>query len=518
MNMNTKMLFKWLFFLTAIFYFDACTEEATSDKTPGEIIAISLKDANDNDVRIEGFESDVKGQTVTVLVPGPTNLKSLTPYFTLNDGATLLYNSSIAYDGKSMSFTKPVYAQVKGSNGAVIEYKLTVKHLGRSGYISDVTFEGLTPEKINIDQEEKSIDIIFAKGAALKSLKPFFVIHEDAVLQGDIPNGGERDMSNPIIVSILGENEALTEYTVGVWMPELTLDKEMFRGKISDASSSLVVCGDKLVVLADFFNYQYLYMDLVTGEYEPEDKLIPPTVPTGHNAQHLRKFVSDDKGVLLSMHLSIGVNLVAYKWDDLTATPTIYIDYPWPGGVTARVAGLTLTGDLSANAKIIFLSTNKKMLTFTVENGVLNPAPVITDVKTEAPSLINYSSIIPVVGTTDFVLTLGETTMRSEYYNSNGDLMFTIGGHSSNGKTFDYDGRKYLALATTDKSRNVYNIFDISDPTNVTKSSTPIFREEFTCNAGNGNTQIDADYTIIDGQLYVYFTGVGTSWICYRFK
>jgi len=525
--MNLKIIFKRLFVLMAIWNFGACDEKEVSEKLPGEILGMTLKDASDKEVSIQAFETNVKELTVNVLVPGPTDLKTLTPYFTLNEGATLLYNSSVAYNGKETDFSTPKPAQVKGQDGAVKEYTVTIERSGKSGYISDVTFaEGVAPELVEIDQVMKTINIYFPKGAILTALKPFFVIEDGAVLLGDIPNGSERDMSQPLQVSIQGTNYAITEYTVIASLPKFELDQEMFRGQGAlTASGSLAVSGNKLVVLTDWNSGNFHYMDLITGEHDPSDKLIVPTdIPYGYAIGHLRKFARDDKGVLLSMHLSMAAGLVAYKWDNLTATPVKYIDLPWiDAGITVqRLAGLSIIGDLSGNAKILFVHATKKLLTFTVEGGVLDPVPVVTDIKTNAANLNNYSTIIPVVGSEDFLLPLGEGQDHTgvEYYR-NGNLLFTIaagGAWASNGRTFEYEGRKYLAVAITNKNNwNRYNIYDITDPTDVTRSVTPVFSEQFTI-TGNANAILDSDYVIIDGQLYVYFIGVGSPYVCYRFK
>ena len=522
--MNVKLLMKWLFVFAAILIsFDACKDDDVSEKAPGEIIGISLKDASNNDVRIDDFKSDVREQTVHVLVPGPTDVSKLTPYFTLNEGSKLLYNSSVAYEGKQMDFSTPQVAQVKGPDGAVKEYRIMVERSGKSGYISDVTFaEGVTPDLVEIDPVEKTIDIYLPKGAVLASLKPFFVIEDGAELLGDIPNGGERNMTAPIKVSIRGTNFGITEYTVTASLPKLTFDQEMFRGMgAAAASGSLAVSGDKLVLLADWNAGLYRYMDLVTGGYDDADRLTAPTdLPYSYNNTHLREFARDDKGVLLSMHLSMAAGLVAYKWDNITATPVKYIDFAWAdAGITPlRLAGLTIIGDLSGDAKILCVHASRKLLTFSVEDGTLNPVPVVTDIRASIATLGNYANIIPVVGSDDFLLPLGDGTVGGTEYYRNGDLLFTISGFSSNGRTFEYEGRKYLAIAVTNKTNmNKYEIYDISDPTDVAKSTAPVFTEQLT-SVGNGNAIMGADYAIIDGQLYVYFVGVGSPYVCYRFK
>lgn len=524
--MNTKLMYKRLLLFAAVMVcLGACKDDETSVKAPGEILGITLKDASNNDVHIDAFESSLEELTATAFVPGPTDVKKLTPYFTLNEGSKLLYNSSVAYDGKQLDFSTPATAQVKGPDGAVKEYKIIVQRSGKSGYISNVIFaEGVQPNSVEISQINKTIDIYFPKGANLEALKPTFVIEDGASLLGNIPNGGERNMVKPIKVTIKGTNYAETEYTVTASMPKLAFDQIMFQGVGSAAAcGSLVVSNNKLVLLADWNSSVYRYMDLTTGVYDDADKLIAPTgMPYGYGNAHLRKFAKDDKGVILSMHLSMSDGLVAYKWDNLTATPEKYIDVTWAsmGITTKRLAGLTVTGDLSADAKIFFVNAgSKKLITFTVTGGVLNATPTVTDIKTSG--LGNYASFISVTGSTDFLLARGDLIDGlTEYYDKDWNLLFSYSGFSSNGKTFDYEGRKYLAIAITDKTaKNKYEIYDISDPNDVTKCKTPVFSQEFPLTGGtNANAIMDADYAIINGQLHVYFVGVNGPYICYRFK
>jgi len=524
--MNLKITYKWLFVMVAILGFNACNNDKALEKSPGEIIGISLKDTLGNEIIVRSFESSVKEQTVNVLVPGPTNLRFLTPYFELNEGATLLYNSVVAFDGRLMDFNTPAIAQVKGSDGVVREYRLFIEREGKSGYISNVTFaEGVQPESVEIDQVMKTIHIYFPKGAILSSLKPFFVLRDEAELLGNIPNGGERDMSEPIIVTIRGTNTGETDYTVSASLPKLTFDQEMFRGIGSAAAcGAVVVSGDKLVLLADWNLATYRYMDLVTGEYGDEDKLTMPTEwPYGYGTAHLRGFIRDDKGAFLSMHLSMDAGLVSYKWDDPTATPVKFVDYQWADGgfATRRLAGLYIVGDLSGDAKILFTHASKKLLTFTVEGGVLNPVPVITDIRTNVPNLGNYANVIPIVGSDDFLLTLGDLNAGTEYYAAGEPLpSFTYGGFASNAKTFEYEGYKYLAIVITNKSNiNKYELYDITDPTDFDRCTTPVFTREFPLVGGTqANAVASVDYAIIDDQLYVYFVGVNSPYVCYRFK
>lgn len=91
------------------------------------------------------------------------------------------------------------------------------------------------------------------------------------------------------------------------------------------------------------------------------------------------------------------------------------------------------------------------------------------------------------------------------------------GFYVTDGKTITYNGRDYLAFVSHNNSKGTMWICDITAG-QQDGYLNPIFKRNMEVTGANGNVTTDADFTIIDGKLYVAFTCTNLGVYLYELK
>ncbi|MEL7145405.1 MAG: reprolysin-like metallopeptidase [Bacteroidota bacterium] len=178
------------------------TLEADTRKTDTDFITFLLAE------QTTSAEINTTEHTVQIEVARGTSLGSLTPSFTLSEGAT-----SSPESGQTIDFTNPVVYTITAENSEISqEWEVTVteEEDTRNTETDLLTFQ--LPEQTKeatINTAEHSVQVEVVRGTNLGSLTPSFTISEGAT---SAPDSGETlDFTNPVVYTITAENSDISQ-------------------------------------------------------------------------------------------------------------------------------------------------------------------------------------------------------------------------------------------------------------------------------------------------------------------
>jgi hypothetical protein len=204
-------------------------------------------------------------------------------------------------------------------------------------------------------------------------------------------------------------------------------------------------------------------------------------------------------GMLLGCNMTSSTgsaNFKVYKWDNDTATPSLYIDYASPSNLRLGDK-FTLVGDISKNAVIIAAASGgTKVVRWLVVNGALQNPTEIT-----LPAAMGTSPSVTATGTSaDSDLIVNSQTKNIILYSSTGiakaSLANSIVDSDSNAtKYFELNGKKYLAVFLSKQTANspIGNNCRIVDITDGFTTATVVSTTDRLGNEINGNATGDID-------------------------
>lgn len=223
----------------------------------------------------------------------------------------------------------------------------------------------------------------------------------------------------------------------------------------------------------------------------------------------------DGKILACNLTTSSSSNFKIYKWDGVTGTPSVYIDYANTSGLRLG-DNFTVYGSLSSNAAIYVPAGNSnKVLKWSISGGVLNPTPtVITLTLPSGVAQLNSPvSVAPYgYGNEDFYV--NAPNINPTLYGQDGTNKGSISGGvipqaSTTIKTFVVGGSRYLMAFLSNNTAGDPNgqnmiIVDVTDgPTNVNEND--IYGKSIRLgDVSNSNMTGDLCYRALNGQYIVY--------------
>ncbi len=167
-------------------------------------------------------EIDANNQTISVTMPGGTDLTSLVADFVLSTGATATVDGAAQTSGTTANdFTSPVVYTVTAEDGTTTKnWTVTVNvELSDAAEILDYTI----PNQVNssIDEVSQTIDVTMPEGTDLTSLVADFVLSTGATatVDGAAQTSGTtaNDFTDPVVYTVTAEDGTTTKnWTVNV--------------------------------------------------------------------------------------------------------------------------------------------------------------------------------------------------------------------------------------------------------------------------------------------------------------
>jgi len=136
-----------------------------------------------------------------------------------------------------------------------------------------------------------------------------------------------------------------------------------------------------------------------------------------------------------------------YKYDDETATPSVYIDFTTSSPETPLRLGdaFTVLGDITTDA-VIMAAGNGKVVRWVVSAGTLGTPTIIT--LEEAHGNIMVAHPLSIDATPEFFVNSAGQPIRK--YNADGtfagEALSAVGNSSTNFKYFEQDSKEYIAV------------------------------------------------------------------------
>ncbi len=163
---------------------------------------------------INGQEGTIDNvnKTIVVYLPQGTDLTSLTPTFTLSEGATSNITS-----GSTVNFTMPVVFKVINGN-TYIDYTVTVKCYEASVTSFAVTALSGTKYTGTIDNDNHAINVYLEAGTEVTRLTVSYTLSEGA--EASISNGSVIDFTNPVEMTVSNHGSEAT-YTITVFATDM---------------------------------------------------------------------------------------------------------------------------------------------------------------------------------------------------------------------------------------------------------------------------------------------------------
>ena len=159
--------------------------------------------------------------------------------------------------------------------------------------------------------------------------------------------------------------------------------------------------------------------------------------------------VSSD-GSFLVCNLTLDTNGSAfkvYKYDDETATPSVYIDFTTtaPDGPLRLGDDFTVLGDISTDA-VIMAAGSGKVVRWVVSGGTLGAPTIITLDDTHGGNMV--AQPLSIDATPEFFVNSNAQPIRK--YNADGtsagEVLSIVGGSSNDFKYFEQDSKEYIAV------------------------------------------------------------------------
>ncbi len=331
-------------------------------------------------------------------------------------------------------------------------------------------------------------------------------------------------LSGNNVVKVTGTNGIETEFVIGA--PQLSL-KPLFSKKYAELGfnnedlCAVGFSGNYLLAT----NYTSVAKTPVYFDFEGTKvgQISAEGVnPTGYG---FRKFATDDNGKILALSLgmSAGEQWI-YKWDNVEAKGVEYISFSKASlGVdyNPRAAGISVNGSLDGDATVIITIAQKTdVFIWTVTGGHLNPTPKKYSFPYSGSSYYWSISAMPASqgGYVGFVTNNSLDKAGAVFMNDMmAETQHITGFYVTDGKTITYNGRDYLAFVSHNNSKGTMWICDITAG-QQDGYLNPIFKRNMEVTGANGNVTTDADFTIIDGKLYVAFTCTNLGVYLYELK
>jgi len=194
--------FSMIFLLLVTFF--ACSDDENDLLIQTDILTFSFAE--------QTGEADIDNvtHTISIEVDTGTDLSSLSPTFTLSEGAKASYIS-----GATSDFSRIVIIRVTAESGSFQDWKIVVAEAASNATdIHSFTLPEQTGDAV-INAETHTIDIEVAAGADLTKLTPTFTLSEGA--SSDPASGTEGDYSSEVTIAVTAEDGATKQdWTVNV--------------------------------------------------------------------------------------------------------------------------------------------------------------------------------------------------------------------------------------------------------------------------------------------------------------
>ena len=472
---------------------------------------------------VEGFPISVNDvyaseSSLIVQVPENTNLTALKVTMEFTNGTIMDFQN-----GQELDYTNPRNFNVKGVDDETIypyEFIITTEVVGPA-FVKAMEINGIETDSVTINGTVLTpyLPALLDFTSVNASLQVGYGNKIDPAFSGN----GMNLMTGNNKVKITGSNGIVTEFTIGV--PQLSFAPLFAKsyGDLGFAANDLSSVGfSGSYVLAANYSAGTKLPVMFSLSGQDAGRMDATNVdPTGYG---IRKFATDDKGavLMLSLGMSAGDQWI-YKFDSATGQGSKYISFSKAALGTAgnpRSAGISISGSLDGNATIVMpLAQSTDIFIWTVTGGTLNPTPQKYSFPYSGTSY--YWSVQPMpVGMKGFS---GFATANNASF-ANGIVCFNetmtetqklTGMVVTDGKTFKYNNRIYLAFTAHANNKGVMRICDITDGT-LDSYKNPIFDQTMSLSAGNANATMDADMAVIGGKLHVAFacTNVGLYVYC----
>ncbi|WP_334155808.1 hypothetical protein [Phocaeicola coprocola] len=456
---------------------------------------------------------------IIVQVPEGTDLTNLQVTMEFANGTLKDFQNGVEKD-----YTNPCKFSLLGVDEETeyaYELIITTEPVGPAS-ISAITVNGVQSDSILVENN-KVVPYIPAL-MDFTSVDVELKVGFGNVIDESFTGKGLNLMTGNNKVKVTGTNGIETEFVIGV--PQLSM-KPLFAKSYGDLGFK----NDDLCAVGFSGNYLlatnytstaktpiYFNFDGTNAGQVSADGVNP----TGYG---FRKFATDEQGKILALSLgmSAGEQWI-YKWDDVQGKGVEYISFSKASlGVdyNPRAAGISVNGSLDGNATIIVtIAQSTDVFIWTVTGGNLNKTPKKYSFPYSGVSYYWTVCAMPASqkGYLGFVT---NATMDKSGVVCMSDMMSEtqrISGFSvTDGKTISYKGRDYLAFVSHNNSKGTMWICDITGGQKEAYEN-PIFKKNMEVTGANGNLTTDADFTIIDGKLYVAFACTNLGLYLYEIK
>lgn len=251
--------------------------------------------------------------------------------------------------------------------------------------------------------------------------------------------------------------------------------------------------------------------------------------------------VSDD-GQILASNLALppqadpfrSWQFKMYKWTDVNATPTLFIDYDNPQGL--RIGDLfTVKGDLNAGA-VIYAGVHgtTKFVRWEVVDGLLNPVPEIIELQgiTETGNALQYPKFVPTGVTKNDPFYYNASAAKLRKFSADGATILEeivpanflpsngVENYRDNSITqFMAEGQSYIAaLGIPGAAASSKAEVKAVNVTNGLNSPTvePFYSESLGI-ANNAQLNGDIASTVIDGEVWVFLLYSNSGFAAHKF-
>ncbi|MBC8754829.1 DUF5018 domain-containing protein [Kordia sp. YSTF-M3] len=193
---------------------------SSCDNEPVEILTLSSEKAivsfSINNVDASINETD---KTITLVLPGGTDITSLSPMIAISNTATISPNSDAAQD-----FSTPVIYTVTAADTSTVTYTVNVTTGIALSAEKEITSFSINSVNATINETAKTVMITLPFGTDATSLSPTIVISNLATIS---PNSGvAQDFTNPVIYTVTAEDGSSVNYTVTVTVTAANLSNE----------------------------------------------------------------------------------------------------------------------------------------------------------------------------------------------------------------------------------------------------------------------------------------------------
>jgi hypothetical protein len=465
--------------------------------------------------------------SIIVEIPEGTDTTNLSVSYAFLNGTMQNYTNGTAKD-----YSTPFKLDVLGVDGVTV-YSYDVV------FTSDPVGPALIKGMVINGDATTEILVINQSNSILQPVVPYLTNFANANIELNVGfgnvidpafNSTNVDLLKGFKVIVTGTNGVETEFTIKNPLIQNTPILEKTHAAFefaANAGSSAGFSGNNIVIATNSM-LAGATASLGINAYDLSGNYLNGLSKTGTNfdggaVTGIRKLATDDDGKILGVQLGAGagaaVTLSIFKWNSITdENPTAYITYTQTSlglPYSARSAGINISGSLDGNATIVVpIAQKTDVLVWTVTNGNLNPTPQIKAFPYAGTGF--YYSVQPYsdgfIGASTGINFSGINLMSS----SLSETAKITGTPTTDAKTINYKGRKYVAYAAHTGGKHVFRIVDITTP-DVASLSNPIMNIERSP-VSNANVTVDADFKIINNKLHVLFYGTNDGLAVYKLE